>query len=118
MVADYKDLIVWQRSMDLVVDVYQVTRNFPADERFGLTNQLRRSSVSVPSNIAEGQGRGLSADFARFCRIANGSRQEMETQLLAAHRLGFIADTVAAPLLLQIEELGRLLSGLRKSIDV
>ena len=115
-VPDYKDLIAWQRAMDLVVEIYELSRCFPADERFGLTNQLRRAAVSVPSNIAEGQGRGFSKDFQHFLGIANGSRQEAETQILIACRLGFLNEQSIDATLERIRELGRIRSGLRASV--
>ena len=86
-VHHYSDLIVWQKAMDLVVHVYEVTESFPQREVFGLTNQVRRAAVSIPSNIAEGQGRGTTKDFLHFLAIARGSLQEVETQLLLAYRL-------------------------------
>ena len=116
MASDYKDLIVWQRAMDLVVDIYSITRHFPADERFGITNQIRRAAVSIPSNIAEGQGRKSTVDFVRFLRIANGSRQEVETQLLVAGHLGFLETEETDALISKLSELGRLLSGLMRSL--
>jgi four helix bundle protein len=116
-VSDYKDLIAWQRAMDLVVEIYELTRCFPTDERFGLTNQLRRAAVSVPSNIAEGQGRGITRDFQHFIGISNGSRQEVETQVLLALRLGFAGEHEVEGLLQRIEELGRILSGLKASVS-
>lgn len=115
-VSDYKNLIVWQRSMDLVEAVYRITRCFPKDETYGLTNQLRRAAVSVPSNIAEGQGRGIGAEFAHHLRISNGSRQEVETQVLIAERLGFTQSADSKALLVLSQEVGRLLSGLRRSL--
>jgi four helix bundle protein len=84
----YKELVAWQKSMELVERVYRATQCFPRDEIYKLTNELRRAAVSIPSNIAEGQGRGTSAEFDRFLRIADGSRQEVETQLMIAERLG------------------------------
>lgn len=116
-VPDYKDLIAWQMAMDLVVEIYGLTRHFPADEKFGLTNQLRRAAVSIPSNIAEGQGRGFTREFHHFLGIANGSRQESETQLLIACRLGFIHEAAVNPTLDRICELGRFLAGLRASVS-
>lgn len=89
-VKSYKDLIVWQKSMDLVEMVYQVTKEFPKEELYGLTNQLRRAAVSVPSNIAEGQARSSTAEFRNFLSIARGSLAEVETQLLIAERLNYI----------------------------
>ncbi|MGC4032867.1 MAG: four helix bundle protein [Tepidisphaeraceae bacterium] len=116
MPVDYKDLLVWQKSIDLVAFVYDATRHFPADERFGLTNQLRRAAVSVPSNIAEGQGRKTNSGFIQFLRIANGSRQEVETQLIIAQKLNFISPDVVADLSDRLAEIGRLLSGLINSL--
>jgi len=84
---NYQELIVWQKAMDLVIAVYQQTREFPREELYGLTNQLRRASVSIPSNIAEGQGRNTTGDFRQFLSIAYGSLQEVETQLLISGRL-------------------------------
>ena len=116
-VADYRDLIAWQKSMDLAVDVYDLTRQFPVDERFGLTNQLRRSVVSLASNIAEGQGRGAGKEFIHFLRIANGSRQEAGTQIEVALRLGYIDATKANHCLSAVDEVGRILQGLVKSLQ-
>jgi four helix bundle protein len=88
-VRHYSDLIAWQKAMDLVVRVYEATESFPPKERYGLTNQLRRASVSVLSNIAEGQGRRTTRDFLRCLSIASGSLQELETQLIIASRLNY-----------------------------
>lgn len=86
-IKSYKDLIVWQKSMDLVVEVYKLTENFPREELFGLTSQMRRCVISIPSNIAEGRGRGTRKDFAQFLRIALGSANELQTQIEIAKRL-------------------------------
>jgi four helix bundle protein len=80
----FKDLLVWQRSMELVREVYKITKQFPRSEEFALSNQLRRCAVSIPSNISEGSKRGTQKDFSQFLRIANGSSAELETQLLIA----------------------------------
>ncbi|MCY4780819.1 four helix bundle protein [Sphingobacterium sp. UT-1RO-CII-1] len=90
--ASHKDLKVWQESMDLVVSVYETVRFFPKEEVYGLTSQIKRAAVSIPSNIAEGAGRQSQAEFIRFLYIALGSASELETQLELAFRLGFIAD--------------------------
>lgn len=116
-VIDYKELIAWQRSMDLVEAVYVLSSCFPPDERFGLTNQVRRAAVSVASNVAEGQGRGARNDFLHFLRVANGSRQEVETQVLLAIRLGFTSEAEAQAVLELVAESGRLISGLYRSIE-
>jgi four helix bundle protein len=101
--------------MDYVEAVYVASRSFPSDERFGLTSQLRRATVSVPSNIAEGQGRGSDAELVRFLRVAHGSLRETETHVLIARRLAFL-DAVAADQLLEPSgEVGRLMQGLIKS---
>ncbi len=86
----YKDLIAWQNGMDLVVAVYRVSARFPPEERFGLTSQVRRAAVSIPSNIAEGYSRPGRADYQRFLDIARGSANETETQLIAASRLKMV----------------------------
>ena len=89
MKRDYKDLTVWQKAIDLVTEVYKATRGFPKEELYGLTSQLRRCAVSVPSNIAEGQGRDSQGEFKRFLNIARGSDSELQTQLEIARALGF-----------------------------
>ena len=89
---NHKDLIVYQKSLDLVEMIYRITRSFPTEEKFGLTSQLRRSSVSLPSNIAEGAGRKGTKEFIHFLYIALGSLNEMETQMEISLRLGYITD--------------------------
>jgi four helix bundle protein len=93
VISSYRDLNVWQKSMDLVVDTYKLTENFPSEERFGLTSQIRRSVISIPSNIAEGSGRKGTKEFIQFLWIANASLSEFETQIDIAHRLKFINNT-------------------------
>jgi four helix bundle protein len=87
MAQSFRDLVVWQRSMQLVLVVYRLTQDFPREEQYGLTSQIRRSAVSIPSNIAEGQGRGGSGEFRHFLGIARGSNCEVETQLEIARSL-------------------------------
>ena len=116
-VNSFRDLLVWQRAMELVVDCYQLSKLFPDTERFGLTNQLRRSAVSVPSNIAEGHGRGSSKAFLSFLWIANGSLSELDTQIQLAVRLGFVSEQDAARSLQLAHEVGRMLTGLRRSLE-
>ncbi len=96
--------------------IYQVTQDFPKEEIYGLTNQLRRAAVSVPSNIAEGQGRGTSNEWIHFLRIAYGSLQEIETQLYIAHQLDYLNQESYQRLVLQTDEVGRLINGLKKSL--
>ncbi len=107
-VRDYRDLIVWQKAMDLVTEVYRVTRGFPREELFGLTSQVRRAVVSIPSNIAEGQARQSTAEFRHFLSIAQGSRAEVETQLLIAIRLHYTTEEevqTATSLLTEIQKM-------------
>lgn len=115
-VQTFRDLVARQRALDLVVDVYKLTRRFPKEELYGLTSQVRRSVVSVPSNIAEGQGRGAGADFAHFLRVSQGSLQEAETQLIVAQRLEYVPASDVDDLLVQSDEVGKLIRGLRQSI--
>lgn len=113
----YRDLIGWQKAIDVVVDIYRVTRSFPANEQFALTNQLRRAAVSIPSNIAEGQGRGTDKEFCHFLRIARGSIQEVETQLLIAHRLNYCPAAEAEECLKRLDEVSRILAGSIRSLS-
>lgn len=112
----YQGLLVWQKAMDLVVDIYRVSGAWPKEETFGLTNQARRAAISIPSNIAEGQGRFGPREFLHHLSIARGSLHEVETQLLIAQRLEY-GDVVACQALLsQTAEVGRLLLGLIKRL--
>ena len=112
----YKDLLVWQKSMALVKDIYHLTSCFPPDERFGLVSQLRRAAVSVPSNIAEGQSRHTSGEFVQFISHAEGSLAELETQLLIAVELNFCRKEQADQALAQIDELQKMTNGLRQKL--
>ncbi len=116
MSRSYRDLVVWQKAIDFVEAVYLTTRDWPMEERFGLTNQVRRAAVSVPANVAEGQGRGSPRDFLHFCKIATGSLHEAETHLLIAQRLGYLNDQTCEALLNQTAEIGRVLHGLKNSL--
>ncbi len=117
VVDTYRDLVVWKKAMRLSVDVYRATSGLPSDERFGLTSQMRRASSSIAANIAEGHDRGSTNDFVRFLWIANGSRVELETHLMLAGELGFLSREVVKELLATTEEIGRMLVGLRRSLD-
>src|ERR1022692_3424835 len=108
MGTSYQDLIAWQKAMDLVTDVYRVTAAFPKEEVYGLTSQLRRAAVSVPSNIAEGQGRKGDGEFKHFLRLALGSLMEVETQIMIAERLGYLNPSAAQTLLRDTAELGKI----------
>lgn len=115
-VKNYRELIVWQKAMDLVEEIYRTTRAFPKEETYGLTIQLRRAAVSIPSNIAEGQGRHTTGDFVRFLAIANGSLRELETQVAIGGRLNYIGTNEEAAIVESAAEVGRLLNGLVRSL--
>lgn len=112
----YQDLVVWQKAMDLVAAAYEETADFPVEERYGLKQQLRRASVSIPSNIAEGQAR-TTRDFQHFLRMSRGSLFEVETQVLIAQRLGYLDAKSVQRLLDMSDEVSRLITGLGKSLD-
>ncbi len=114
--SSFKDLIVWQKSIQLVKLIYQLTNRFPKDERFGIVSQMRRASVSIPSNIAEGQARRTTGDFVRFVSNAEGSLAELETQLIISMDLEFcnVADTAECFALM--EEVRKMLNALRRSL--
>ncbi|HWE04879.1 MAG TPA: four helix bundle protein [Tepidisphaeraceae bacterium] len=116
-VQQFRELVAWQKAMDLVAEVYRLTKVFPREEIYGLTNPVRRAAVAVPSNIAEGQGRGPGSSFANFLRIAYGSLQEVQTQILIAERLQYIdSEQVRLPMELS-DEVGRIIKDLLRSLD-
>lgn len=115
-VRSYRDLRVWQFGMDLVETIYRETRSLPPDEKFGLVSQIRRCSVSIPANIAEGHGRKATGAFANHLSIASGSVAELETHLLLCQRLGYIDNTTVTELLTKCDDIGRMLTGLRRSL--
>jgi four helix bundle protein len=112
----YQDLVGWQKSMALVGEIYRHTQHFPANEVYGLTSQIRRAAISIPSNIAEGQGRLSSGEFKQFLGHARGSAFEVETQLRIAHDLGYLSQQATKDLLDRVQEVGRILSGLLTSL--
>ncbi|MEJ2069149.1 MAG: four helix bundle protein [Syntrophobacterales bacterium] len=116
MVRTFRELVVWQKALDLVKEIYRVTQEFPKEEIFGLTSQLRRAAVSVPSNIAEGQGRLTEKEFRQFLGNARGSLAEVETQIIIANDLDFINDQDFKNLSAMITEVGRVLNGLISSV--
>jgi four helix bundle protein len=115
-VRSYRDLVVWQKSMDLVERVYRMTKVFPPEEMYGLCSQLRRAAVSIPSNIAEGQARKSRAEFLRFLSIAQGSRAEVETQTLIAERLGYVTNHQISEILSLLAEIAKMLHTLRTKL--
>jgi four helix bundle protein len=116
MIRDYRDLLIWQGAMKLAQAIYSTTATFPAAEMYGLTSQIRRSAVSVPSDIAEGYGRENDGDFRRFLAIARGSLAELQTQLILSGELGFIDQKSIASLLENTEEVARMIRGMQKSL--
>lgn len=115
-IQSYRDLRVWELAMDCVADIYLLTNEFPDCEKYSLTNQLRRASVSVPSNIAEGHSRDSTREFLHHISIAMGSLCEAETQILLAVRLGYAMSVQVEPLLEKCDHLGRQLRNLQKSL--
>jgi four helix bundle protein len=107
---NHKDLILWQKAMTLTADVHRLTVRLPRHEIFGLTSQIRRAAVSIPSNVAEGAARRTTREFIAFVHIARGSFAELETQLLLARQIGYLADRDLAPVLVRLDEVGRLLN--------
>lgn len=115
--TDFRDLRVWNEAMALAEAVYGMTSSFPADERFGLVAQMRRASVSVPSCIAEGNGRGSTKDYLRFLSIAKGSLGELQTQILLSVRLGFVSRDASDRTLATLGSVSFLLQSLRKALN-
>jgi four helix bundle protein len=113
----YKDLLIWQRGMGLAKLVYQLTAKFPSEERYGLTSQLRRAAVSVPSNIAEGQARRSTKEFLQFFSHAEGSLAELETQLRLSLALGFSQQVLVEPALKEIDEIQKMTWALKRKLS-
>jgi four helix bundle protein len=114
----YRELVVWQKAIALVIDVYSITDGFPHNEIYGLTSQLRRSAVSVPSNIAEGQGRATKGEFVQFLCHARGSLFELETQIVIAKELGYLAPESEERVTAKVTEVARILNGLLTSLGI
>jgi four helix bundle protein len=112
----YKDLLVWRKGIDLVKEIYRMTKLFPADERFGLVSQMRRAAVSIPSNIAEGQARRTTGEFIQFLSQAEGSLAELDTQLILAEELGYAKATQVTSATELVSELKRMLNALRRTL--
>ena len=113
----YRDLVVWQKGMELAKRICRVTQSFPTEEKFGLVSQMRRSAVSVPSNIAEGQARHTTKEFIQFVSHAEGSVAELDTQLRLGVDLGYCPNGDAAEITALIEEIQRMLNGLRRNLS-
>ena len=116
-VRSYRELVAWQKAIELVTEVYRCTQGFPRHEVYGLAGQLRRAAVSIPSNIAEGQGRVTRGEFKQFLGHARGSVFELDSQILIARNLGYLDDGGANLLLDKIHEVGRILNGLLSSLE-
>ncbi|HXD16032.1 MAG TPA: four helix bundle protein [Vicinamibacterales bacterium] len=115
-IRNYSDLIAWQKAMALAESVYQTTQLMPRDERYGLVSQMRRAAVSIPSNIAEGEGRGTDGNLLHALRLSSGSLRELETQTLLAKRLHMLKDADVQAVFDRCDEVGRLLNGLMKTV--
>ena len=116
-IRSHRDLIAWQKAVELTLSVYSATQRFPESEKFGLVSQLRRAAVSAASNIAEGYGRGTTTDYIRFLRTSRGSLYEIDTQLLIAHRLNYLAPEDFKAIESQLNECSRVLAGLIRSLE-
>jgi len=114
---DFQNLQVWQKSHQLTLRIYEATREFPVDERFGMTSQMRRAAASIPANIAEGCGRGGRAELVRFLRIAQGSASELAYQVLLARDLAFLPEDTSEQLSQRVDEIGRMLNGYMKKVS-
>jgi len=116
-IKSHRDLIAWQKVMNLVVTIYHATKSFPKDEIYGLTSQMRRAAVSIPANIAEGQGRRQKGEFRQFLGNARGSLLELDTHLELALHLDYPGTEDHATILEQVQEVGRLVNGLLRSLS-
>lgn|SRR5690606_7786161 len=112
--VSHKDLEVWKKAVALVTEVYRVTSSFPKEEVYGITSQIRRSAVSIPSNIAEGAARQTNKEFVQFLFIASGSCAELDTQLLIAMNLNYIDENQYKGIMINVEEIGKMINGLIK----
>ncbi|MBK7183408.1 MAG: four helix bundle protein [Bacteroidetes bacterium] len=116
-INSYKDLIVWQKSIALVTEIYKLTKAFPAEEKFGIVNQLNRAVVSIPANIAEGWGRESSKNYLQFLRVSRGSLMETETLLVISKNLNYIDDENFRMISEKLDETGKILQGLIKGVQ-
>ena len=113
----YRDLVVWQQGVDLVTDIYKISRRFPDDERFALCSQMQRAAVSIPANIAEGHARTSRKEFLHFLSISLGSLAELETHLIIAYKLTYLAENETEEMLNQMDLLGKRIRNLQKSLQ-
>lgn len=111
------ELAIWQKSMDLALEIYEVTTDFPTEEKYGLTSQVRKCAVSIPSNIAEGAGRNSTGEFVHFLGIAHGSSYELQTQLIISNRLNLLSNEKAQPLLEKVKEIQKMNYRFKESLS-
>lgn len=116
-IKTHKDLLVWEKSLDLVEQIYKITKQFPKEELYGITNQMRRCAVSIPANIAEGSGRKNKAEFIQFLHIALGSASELETHLIISQRLGFLSINSYDEIMNALNEIIKMTCGLINSLN-
>lgn len=116
-IKTHKDLLVWKKSIDLVEQIYKFTKQFPKEELYGITNQMRRCAVSIPANIAEGSGRKNKAEFIQFLHIALGSASELETHLIISQRLGFLSSNSYDEIMNVLNEIIKMICGLINSLN-
>ena len=117
MIKSHRDLIVWQKGTELVLEIYRLTENFPKRETYSLVDQLRRAAVSIPSNIAEGRGRSSTKDFVRFLYMAKGSLAEIDTQLFICEKLGYFKEIEVKKILNLCEEIAKMLSSMISKLN-
>jgi len=115
-IKSYRDLLVWQKGIDLVVDAYRATAPFPKSEIYGLTSQIRRAASSIPANIAEGYGRGSRKEYVQFLTVAQGSLKELETHFIVSEKLSYLTAAQTRRLLSETDELGRMLGSLIRKL--
>lgn len=116
--SSYRELDVWKKSFRVTALIYEATKSFPKEEMYGLTSQIRRAAISLPSNIAEGSKRGTNKDFCQFLRIAQGSGAELETQLLLAQQLGYLSESNLAPIFSLVDDVMRMLTMFIKKLSM
>ncbi|WP_295678136.1 four helix bundle protein [uncultured Fibrobacter sp.] len=116
MTNGYKDLVVWQRAMDVAVEAYRLTGNFPKEEMYGLSSQIRRAAVSIASNIAEGEGRKTNKEFYHFLGIALGSKSELETQIILSERVNLLKEPETVSIKKNLDNIGKMITALRRKL--
>ena len=116
LLQSYRDLLVWQKGIDLVVIAYKATSGFPKSETYGLISQIRRAATSIPANIAEGYGRGSRKEYLQFLQIAQGSLKELETHVIVSEKLFYLTSSQTKRVLTETDELGRMLGSLIRKL--